>query len=85
LRTELARLRHSTGTSDALCQDAKLPSAILRRLERSPSRSGLNKFNVPAKNTEAFRSSPILEQKAYKAHNELGLEKLRIVAVLEAS
>ena len=39
-------LRHSTGTSDALCRGAKLRSAILTRLERSPSRSGHNKFNV---------------------------------------
>ena len=45
-RKKFQSLRYSIGTSDALCRDAKPRSAILTRLEHSPSRSGRTKFKV---------------------------------------
>ena len=46
LRKKLQSLPRLIGTSDALCRDAKPRSAILTRLERSPSRSAHTKLNV---------------------------------------
>ena len=46
LKKKFQTLRYLTGTSDALCRDAKPRSAISTRLERSPSRSARTKFNV---------------------------------------
>ena len=46
LRKEFQNLPRLIGTNDALCRDAKPRSAILTRLERSPSRNSHTKFNV---------------------------------------
>jgi hypothetical protein len=46
LKEKISGLRYLTGTSDALCRDAKPQSAILTRLERSLSRSAHTKLNV---------------------------------------
>jgi hypothetical protein len=46
LRQRVRSLPRLIDTSDALCRDAKPRSAVLTRLERSPSRSNRTKFNV---------------------------------------
>jgi hypothetical protein len=58
-RTELARLRHLTGTSDALCRDAKPRSAILTRLERSPLCSAHTKLNMIDEKSSSWRLNQI--------------------------
>ena len=55
LRKKFQTLRYLTGTSDALCRDAKPRSAILTRLERSPSRSAKTKINVTYENVQVVR------------------------------
>ena len=50
LEEKFQNLPRLIGTSDALCRDAKPRSAILTRLERSPSRSAHTKLNVTYEN-----------------------------------
>ena len=55
LRQKFRSLPRLIDTSDALCRDAKPRSAILTRLERSPSRSAQTKINVTYENVQVVR------------------------------